>query len=132
LRDDSYWTDGKQVTAADFVYAWRRLLDPKLGAEYAYLLHSVREARAFNTFEALARTIERQLLPALEQARAGAGSTGLSAAAWRELGTRLPLHDSLQHSDDPALRSLLDAARSTNETVSSEQLARFSAALRSE
>jgi oligopeptide transport system substrate-binding protein len=132
LRDDSPWSDGTPVTAADFVYSWRRLLDPKLGAEYAYMLHSVRGARAFNTFEALAQTIERQLIPGLDQARAGAGSAGLSSAAWRELTTRLPLHDSLQHSEDSALRGLLDSVHTADERVSSEHLARFSAALKSE
>jgi oligopeptide transport system substrate-binding protein len=132
LRDDSYWTDGKQVTAADFVYSWRRLLDPKLGAEYAYMLHSVRGARAFNTFEALARTIDKQLIVALEQTRASAGSAGLSSAEWRALATRLPLHDSLQHSEDADLRSLLDSPPNGEERVSAERLARFQSALRSE
>ena len=132
LRDDSFWSDGKPVTAADFVYSWRRLLDPKLGAEYAYMLHSVRGARAFNLFDALAQTVEQRLMPALDQARAGAGSAGLSSAAWRELATRLPLHDSLQYSEAPDLRSLLDAAPKADERVSSQRLAQFCSALQSE
>lgn len=32
------WSDGKPVTADDFVFAFRRVLDPKTAAPYAYLL----------------------------------------------------------------------------------------------
>jgi len=32
LRDDIFWSDGKPVTAMDFVFAWRRLQDPDTGA----------------------------------------------------------------------------------------------------
>lgn len=37
LRDDIKWSDGKPVTAGDFVYAWQRVVDPKTAAPYAYL-----------------------------------------------------------------------------------------------
>ena len=30
LRDDVFWSDGRQVTAGDFEYAWKRVLDPSL------------------------------------------------------------------------------------------------------
>ena len=30
LRDDVFWSDGRQVTAGDFEYAWKRMLDPSL------------------------------------------------------------------------------------------------------
>ena len=48
LRSGVRWTDGKPLSADDFVYAWRRLLDPKTGAEYAYFLYDVENAREFN------------------------------------------------------------------------------------
>ncbi|MGH8206777.1 MAG: peptide ABC transporter substrate-binding protein, partial [Steroidobacteraceae bacterium] len=35
LRGDARWSNGEPVTAADFVYAWRRMANPKTGAEYA-------------------------------------------------------------------------------------------------
>ena len=38
LRQDEKWTNGQPVTAQDYVYAWRRLVDPKLASEYAYYL----------------------------------------------------------------------------------------------
>jgi len=35
LREDAKWTDGKSVTADDYVYSFRRLVDPKTAAPYA-------------------------------------------------------------------------------------------------
>jgi len=35
LRSNAKWSDGKPVTGADFVYAWQRILDPRLAAPYA-------------------------------------------------------------------------------------------------
>src|ERR1700687_3785611 len=43
------WSDGMPVTADDFVFAWRRILDPKPAASYAYYLYPIRNARAVNT-----------------------------------------------------------------------------------
>ena len=41
LRDDIYWSDGEPVTANDFAYAWRRLVDPATAADYSYMIESV-------------------------------------------------------------------------------------------
>lgn len=38
LRDDATWTNGEPVTAHDFVYAWTRLLDPDVGAQYGFIV----------------------------------------------------------------------------------------------
>jgi oligopeptide transport system substrate-binding protein len=38
------WSDGQPVTAQDFVYAWRRILEPARGAPYAYYLWLVQNA----------------------------------------------------------------------------------------
>lgn len=42
------WSDGRPVTAQDFVFAWQRLLDPKNGATYAYNLWVVKNAHAIS------------------------------------------------------------------------------------
>jgi len=42
LRDGIKWTDGKDVTAADFVYAWQRLVNPETTADYCYMISMVK------------------------------------------------------------------------------------------
>lgn len=46
LRHDARWSNGKPVTAADFIYAWRREVDPNTGTEYAEALDPIVHARA--------------------------------------------------------------------------------------
>lgn len=40
------WSDGTPVTAHDFAFAWRRLLDPRTASNYAYNLWLVKNAEA--------------------------------------------------------------------------------------
>jgi oligopeptide transport system substrate-binding protein len=47
LRDHK-WSDGVPVTADDFVFAFRRLLDPATAAEYASLLYTIKNAKPIN------------------------------------------------------------------------------------
>ncbi|MBZ7964960.1 ABC transporter substrate-binding protein [Campylobacter sp. 2457A] len=39
LRKDAKWSNGDKVTANDFVFAWRRLVDPKTASPYASFLN---------------------------------------------------------------------------------------------
>ncbi len=48
LRDDVYWTDGTPLTAGDFAYAWRRVLEPMADSANASLLYEIKGARAFH------------------------------------------------------------------------------------
>ena len=41
LRDDAKWSDGKPVTAGDFVYSWQRLVNPETAADYNYMIDCV-------------------------------------------------------------------------------------------
>jgi len=52
LRPNARWSNGDPVTAADFVYAWRREVDPKTGAEYAGALSPIVNALAIATGQA--------------------------------------------------------------------------------
>jgi oligopeptide transport system substrate-binding protein len=45
---DAQWTDGRKVTAHDFVYAWERVLNPKTGAKYAQQLYYLRNGEEYN------------------------------------------------------------------------------------
>jgi oligopeptide transport system substrate-binding protein len=48
LRNDILWSDGIQLTAHDFEFAWKRVLNPKTGADTASHLYDVRGAKNFN------------------------------------------------------------------------------------
>jgi len=43
---DAVWSDGKPVTAGDFAFAFRRLLNPELAASYASMLYPIKNAEA--------------------------------------------------------------------------------------
>jgi oligopeptide transport system substrate-binding protein len=43
------WSDGMPVTAGDFIYAWRRILNPKTASQYAYFLYLIKNGEAVNT-----------------------------------------------------------------------------------
>lgn len=45
---DAKWSDGQPVKAQDFVYSWRRAVDPKVGAEYSYQLYYIKNGAAIN------------------------------------------------------------------------------------
>ena len=45
---EAQWSDGKPVTAGDFVFAWQRLLDPATGGPYAYFLYLFKNAKPIN------------------------------------------------------------------------------------
>jgi len=46
LREDARWSDGRAVTADDFVYAWRRVVDPQTGSKYTILAEFVKNGKA--------------------------------------------------------------------------------------
>ena len=46
LRKNAKWSNGDPVTAQDFVYSWRRTIDPKTASEYAYLFSGIKNADA--------------------------------------------------------------------------------------
>ena len=46
LRTDAVWSNGDKVTANDFVFSWRRLVDPAKANEYAYMAGAIKIANA--------------------------------------------------------------------------------------
>ncbi len=42
---NSSWSDGRSIQAADYVYAWKRILDPDMTNEAASLLYDIKNAR---------------------------------------------------------------------------------------
>ncbi|WP_125604769.1 peptide ABC transporter substrate-binding protein [Lapidilactobacillus bayanensis] len=42
------WSNGDPITAHDFVYSWRRTIDPATKSEYAYLFNGIKNAEAIS------------------------------------------------------------------------------------
>jgi oligopeptide transport system substrate-binding protein len=51
LRPEAKWSDGAPLTAEDFIFSYHRMLHPELAAAYAPMLHSIRNAEAYNRDE---------------------------------------------------------------------------------
>lgn len=53
IRSSARWSDGQPVTAQEFVYAWKRLLDPRLAAPYAdpFFDHAVAGAQDYGNVD---------------------------------------------------------------------------------
>lgn len=45
LRKNAKWSNGDPVTAQDFVFAWRRTVDPKTKSQYAYIYEGINNAK---------------------------------------------------------------------------------------
>jgi oligopeptide transport system substrate-binding protein len=49
LRDGIKWSNGDPITAEDFVWSWKKALDPRTASEYAYQLYYVKGGEKLNT-----------------------------------------------------------------------------------
>ena len=54
---ESKWSDGVPVTADDFVFGLRRLMDPKIASIYAYLAYVIKGGQAVNEGKAAPETL---------------------------------------------------------------------------
>ncbi len=54
---DALWSDGEPVTAHDFVFAWRTVLDPLNASQYAFILYPVKNGEAVNQGELPVRAL---------------------------------------------------------------------------
>lgn len=93
LRDDARWSDGRPVTAEDFVYSWRRVLDVKTKAQYNYMLFPIKGAKDYA--DATARLVAVKNGDATEIADAVAESLSkLSTEALSAKGDKADAADS--------------------------------------
>lgn len=58
LKKGTKWSDGKEVTAKDFAYAWFRALDPKTASQYNYQLFHIVGAEAWSLLDTKASDFE--------------------------------------------------------------------------
>ena len=49
LRPDAVWSNGEPVTAHDFVFAWRKVVEPDNASQYAFILYGIKNAEAVNS-----------------------------------------------------------------------------------
>lgn len=55
LRKNARFSNGDPITAHDFVYTFRRALEPSLAAKNAYLAHYIKYAEEFNSMQSFVR-----------------------------------------------------------------------------
>src|SRR5262245_19641893 len=113
LRPGIRWTNGEPVTARDFVYAWVRLQEPAIASEYAYLMHFVRHAEAYNTYESQVTALRGDPTAKEPEAKEGivlglealvaAHPDGLPVAKWVEFVDGRSLRDNVTRTKDEAL-----------------------------
>ncbi|SFS41194.1 peptide ABC transporter substrate-binding protein [Marininema halotolerans] len=48
LKKNARWSDGSPLTAHDFEYAWKRVLNPKTASQFAFYLYYLKGAEAYN------------------------------------------------------------------------------------
>jgi len=106
LRQNARWSDGHPLTADDFTYAWRRLQDPALGAEYAYIMHMVRYAEALNTHEEQSKALQGAVQSAIGEL-AAAHPGVVPAAAVRAFVAKQNLFATLKGTPNAKLRDFL-------------------------
>jgi dipeptide transport system substrate-binding protein len=49
IREDAKWSNGDDLTADDFVFAWKRLLNPETGSGAAFLGYFIEGGEAYNS-----------------------------------------------------------------------------------
>lgn len=51
LREDARWSDGEPVTAHDFVFAWRKVVEPATASEYSFIMFAIENGEAVSQGE---------------------------------------------------------------------------------
>jgi oligopeptide transport system substrate-binding protein len=51
------WSDGQPLTAKDFEYSWKRVLNPETAADYASYLYTLKNGEAYNSKKAKAEDV---------------------------------------------------------------------------
>jgi oligopeptide transport system substrate-binding protein len=125
MRKEARWSDGRRVTARDFAWSWKRLQEPSIGSEYAYILHCVKWARAYNLFAGHVRRLVGPvgkddtpcIVDALEAFRKE-NPQGVQASAWQHFLGAHKVNDTVTGTPDALLQGALvqrqgrlDAAR---------------------
>ena len=57
LRKNAKWSDGKPVTARDFVFAWRMVVDPNTASQYAFIMYPLKNGEQISQGKAKPETL---------------------------------------------------------------------------
>lgn len=57
LKPNAKWSDGKPVTAGDFEYSWKRVLNPDVASGAAFYLYYLKNGKAYNEKKAKAEDV---------------------------------------------------------------------------
>lgn len=66
LRRDARWSDGKPVTANDFVFAWQQVVAPASASQYAFALFPIKNAERINRGELPASALGARAVDAFQ------------------------------------------------------------------
>ncbi len=96
INENAKWSNGDPVTAADFVWSWKRILTPSLGSQYPDMLYYLEGAMEYHTY-----IDPKDELPELRQ------------LAEKQYGLQKPLLDDLYELKNKEIRLLttLDVER---------------------
>ena len=107
LREGAKWSDGQPVTAEDFVFGWRHLLDPQNASKYAYMLYPVVNAEAVNTGD---QTLEQLGIRSLDEGRTFEVSLNAPTPYFLQLMTHYTAYPQPKHLYDEYGRRWVDLA----------------------
>ncbi|WP_303969085.1 peptide ABC transporter substrate-binding protein [Sporosarcina ureae] len=64
IREDAKWSDGSPLTANDFEFAWKHVLNPDTGSSFAFYLYYIKGAEEYNKGKG---TVEDVAVKALDE-----------------------------------------------------------------
>ena len=64
---DAKWSDGQPITAKDFVFAWKRAMNPKTAAEYSYQFAYIKGADELSKIDVKAADADQKIKDALDK-----------------------------------------------------------------
>ena len=135
MRKAARWSDGTPITAHDFAYAWRRLQEPSIGSEYAYILHPIKWAEIYNIYESHVERLvgplkgdKKTIVEALAKFREE-HPDGVEAVVWQKFLGREHVNDVVKGSPDTVIRS---AVIERTERLGPERLVQIEEAFRKE
>ena len=113
MRKEARWSDGQPVVAQDFAYAWRRLQEPSVGSEYAYILHVVKWAEVYNLYAGHVKRLvgpadegETSIVDAVRALKDDAATQaggGVEAVAWQKFLGQQHVNDAVKGTPDEVL-----------------------------